>query len=547
MTETGPGVRAEDVQTLRDTVAAAQAGDLPRAFALAEAALGEGLEHPFFFRMRALSRERQGRLEEAIADFRAALQGAPDDPAVLSALGQCLGRVGRFAEALTALEAAAARAPGFAPALADRGWVLENLGELKAARSAYERALAADPGNVRALGGLAALAARRGEAETARTHAEAALARAPGDGAATFALASVELAAGDALQAERRLRGLLADPRTPAHDRGVALSRLGDALDAQDRAPEAFGAWSQANQVLRTLHRPLVERGAIEPASRLAARLDRDFRAVPAAAWRAGPAPEAPCRGHVFLVGFPRSGTTLLGQVLAAHPQVVTLDEGEFLAASAGGLLAGPEPLGRLAGLDEAGLAPLREAYWRRVRAAAPGLEGQVLVDKLPMNLLGLPLIARLFPAARVLFARRDPRDAVFSCFRRQFVISGTNWEFLELEGAARFYGAAMDLLQLYREGLPDLGLREQGYEALIADFEGETAALAGFLGLEPTPAMRDFAEGARGRDIATPSAGQVARGLYAEGVGQWRRYEAQLSPALPLLDPWVRRFGYAG
>ena len=548
MSDTGPQVRAEDVQKLRDTVEAAQAGELPRAFALAQSALAEGLEHPFFFRMRALLREQQGLLDEAIADFQAALAGAPDDPAVLNALGLCLARTGRFGESLRALDAAIARAPGFGAALANRGWVLENLGELASARAAYERALQADPANVRALGGLAVMAARRGEAAQARAHAQAALAVAPQDAAANIALATAELGEGEAVGAETRLRGLLALPRLPAHDRAVALSLLGDALDLQDRTSEAFAAWTDANRTLRTLHQPRIEQGRIEPGAAMAERLARSFRETPPSAWRGAPkaAGAAPASTHVFLVGFPRSGTTLIGQVLAAHPQVVTLDEGEFLAEAAGSLLAPGRDIGRLADMDEAALAPYREAYWRRVRAAAPGLDGKVLVDKLPMNVLGLPLIARLFPEARVLFVRRDPRDVVLSCFRRQFVVNGANWEFLDLEGAARFYAAVMGLFELYRERLADLELRVQGYEALVDDFAGETAALCGVLGLDPDAGMARFADASRTRDIATPSAGQVARGLYADGVGQWRRYAAELEPVLPILGPWAERFGYA-
>jgi hypothetical protein len=246
----------------------------------------------------------------------------------------------------------------------------------------------------------------------------------------------------------------------------------------------------------------------------------------------------------VFVLGFPRSGTTFLGQVLQSHPEVVTLDEQETLADASLRFIAEPGGLARLAASDEGELAPLREAYWRRARAAGAEPAGKVFVDKLPMNTIGLPLIARMFPAAKVIFVRRDPRDVVLSAFRRQFVVNAATWELLTLEGAARFYDAVMRLFELYRAGLA-LDLRVQSHEALVADFDAESRALAAFLGLDWSEARADIAGPSRQGRIATPSAGQITGGLSGEGVGQWRRYAAQLAPALPILRPWAELFGY--
>ena len=233
--------------------------------------------------------------------------------------------------------------------------------------------------------------------------------------------------------------------------------------------------------------------------------------------------------------------------MLAAHPQVVTLDEKETLLPAVHAFMTDAQDLDRLkAGAAGRGLEGYRQHYWRGVREMGADPDGKVLVDKLPMNTLKLPLIARLFPDAVVLFARRDPRDVVLSCFRRHFVVNPTTYEFLTLDGAAGYYNAVMKLADLFEQRLP-LDLRPQRHEDLVEAFEPTARALCESLGIDWDPAMADFAERSRARDIATPSAGQVAAGLTGEGVGQWRRYREQLRRVLPVLQPWVETLRLSG
>ncbi|MBA3810689.1 MAG: tetratricopeptide repeat protein, partial [Caulobacteraceae bacterium] len=232
-----------DIQILRETVAASQGGDLERAFALAQAALADGLTHPVFHRLRGLKHERQGDLEAAAADFRDALADAPNDFATLNALGACLAKLGRPGEALSALDVALSLEPGFAPAHCHRGGALEALGQTERAREAYEGALQHDPGSIRALGALALMAARRGDAPEARALAARALELESGEPVAHLALGLADLETGDVTAAERRARTLLENPALSPQDQGIALTLLGDAVDGQDRAEEAFGAY----------------------------------------------------------------------------------------------------------------------------------------------------------------------------------------------------------------------------------------------------------------------------------------------------------------
>ena len=245
--------------------------------------------------------------------------------------------------------------------------------------------------------------------------------------------------------------------------------------------------------------------------------------------------------GHVFLVGFPRSGTTLLENILASHPGVAALDERDTLGEAAREFLASDEGRDRLAALTPAEIEKHRAIYWQRVRGFGADVTGRVFLDKYPLSSIKLPLVAKLFPDARILFAIRDPRDVLFSCFRRSFSLNTSMFELLDLERGARFYAAVMDLAAVYRDKL-DLAWHPLRYESLVADFEGEMRGVCDFIGVAWNEQMRDFAERPKSRTIKTPSSTQVVRGLYREGAGQWRNYESELAPALPILAPWIGR-----
>jgi hypothetical protein len=249
-------------------------------------------------------------------------------------------------------------------------------------------------------------------------------------------------------------------------------------------------------------------------------------------------------RRHVFLVGFPRSGTTLLELVLASHPDVVTLEERPLLEPAENEFLVSPASFQRLLDAGDDLLDPFRDLYWRQVADRGLAVAGKVFVDKLPLGSVLIPLIARLFPSARILFAERDPRDVVLSCFRRGFKLNPSMYQFVSLEGAARFYDAVMSVADRYRRLVPDR-VHAVRYETLVTDFEGEVRAICEFAGLAWNESVNDFAQTARSRTIRTPSAPQVRKGLYTSGAGQWRRYARHLAPVRPILAPWVEALGY--
>ena len=527
--------------------ALAQRGEIEAASALAEQVLAEGIEHPLLLNLVAVKLETEGRLDEAEARLRRAVELAPREVGMLNAHGLALGRLERPREALERFEAVVASAPQFAPGHYNRAAALDALGRLSEAEAGYRRALELQPEHVPARAGLASLALRRGRHLDAKRLAEQALATEPGVFDPEMTLAAAELALGDAAAAEARVRALIEDPRRTPLERALAEGLLGDVFDAEDRPAEAFAAYEACNAARREIYAPAYAEG---PSTLDAARwIAAYFEQADPAAWADGPA--SPPTGqeagdHVFLVGFPRSGTTLLENVLAGHPEVATLEEQETLIDSLRLYMRDPAGLDRLAAAGPDELAQARAAYWRRVADAGVEVRGKVFVDKHPFNTLKLPLILRLFPGAKVLVARRDPRDVVLSCLRRRFRMSPSTYALLTLEGTAHLYDAAMRLAGWLESNLPAKA-HVVRHEALIEDFDAEVGAVCDFLGLEWTEAMRDFARRPGERDVATPSSAQLARGLSKEGVGVWRRYAGQLALVMPVLQPWVQRFGYPG
>ncbi len=523
---------------------AMRGGAWDRAFEIAQAALAEGLRHPLFHRLRAIRFQQQGRLAEAIEDFEAALRDAPGDFGVLNALGLALARNGRQLEGMARLDRALAINPAFAPAHYNRGWALETLGDLPQARVAYEKAVEIDPRHAQAMGSLAALDCRTGKWRDARAWAQKALELESDQPVALTALAKAEAADGRLALAERQLRMVLSETsRSGLHERAVAFSALGDVLDQMDRPREAFAAYEAAGAVLSEIYRPRLNLPATATTRSLVGRLSTVFAGADRARWNRIPASDTarPIQRHVFLVGFPRSGSTMLGQALAVHPDVVTLDEHDTMDEALRNLFGHPDGLERIATLSDSEAELYRAQYLRRVAAKAPPAD-KVLVDKHPMNLIAVPLIAKLFPAAKIIVMRRDPRDVVFSAFRRVFAINPTTIEFLSLADTASFYDQVMALDSVYHEQLA-LPARHQSYERLVEDFDAQMREICAHIDLDWRPGLADFA--GRANSVATPSGAQLALGLNRRGVGSWRAYRRELEPILPILDPWIERFGY--
>ena len=532
-----------DLQTLRTVMEYAQNRDFRRAAALAEQTLAGGFEHPALLNVLATWLEQQDRFEDALRLLERAVTIAPRDVGARNALALCLQRLERPVEALHHVEILLKQEPNLGFAHANKGNALMALGSLSRASQSHLRAVELEPRGFVSLAALASIATLRGEHKEARRWAEQALAIAPGFPNAVLSLAADALAGRDTVRAEMLLQPLILDSRAGASDRARAIGLLGDVHDASGRYLEAFDAYRTCNDALRQIHRRLASGSSVvDYTGALAAAM----RTIGSAGWPtcAQEAKSGGARGHVFLVGFPRSGTTMLEVVLDGHPDVASSEEQELLTPGVLQFMREPLDLEPLARAQDAQLDPLRMAYWEAVRNSGIDVGGKVFIDKHPLHTLKLPLIARLFPQAKLLFAYRDPRDVVLSCFRRRFKMNPAMYQLLTLQGAAAFYAAVMSFAEQVQPLLQMQRLVVR-YETLVADLAREMREICEFLELGWLPTMADFGSRVRAREHATPSTAQLARGLDSSTVEHWRHYQSSLQPVLPVLQPWVTRFGY--
>ncbi|HEX7325620.1 MAG TPA: sulfotransferase [Rhodanobacteraceae bacterium] len=349
--------------------------------------------------------------------------------------------------------------------------------------------------------------------------------------------------------AERRhrygaARGLLEDlGEDDADDYGhyFACARVCDKLGDADAAMMALQR-AHARQVAE------VQKYAahlLQPdAPALPHTLDR-VSAADYAAWPRLIAPDA-AESPVFVVGFPRSGTTLLEQMLDAHPRLQSMDERPFFNLLSHQLedvhIEVPRDLGQL---DQRDCDELRKGYLLLACGKVARQWDTQLVDKNPLNLLWLPMIHRMYPDARFILALRHPCDVILSCYMQNFRVAPLAAASESLQRLASSYVAAMQSW-LHHSELMHPSVLVSRYEDLIVDPHARTRAIAAFLGLADAEPMLHFASHAQDKGfIATPSYTQVIEPLNRRGIGRWQRYRRWFEPVLPILQPMLEHWGY--
>ncbi|WP_299698543.1 tetratricopeptide repeat-containing sulfotransferase family protein [Hydrocarboniphaga sp.] len=258
------------------------------------------------------------------------------------------------------------------------------------------------------------------------------------------------------------------------------------------------------------------------------------------------PAPPVEADSPVFIVAFPRSGTTLLEQVLDAHPDLKTMDEQPFLQEALARLQQQgalyPE---KLASVQPHELAEARRHYWALVATKLRLSPGQRLLDKNPLNILRLPAIRRLFPNSPILLAIRHPFDVITSNYFQHYWAPAYSRLCRDLPTLALGYRRTFDYWY-QQEALLKPKVMEIFYERFVSDFEAQSRAIADFVGLQWHDAMLEPAKHARGKSyISTPSYSQVIEPVNRKAVGRWRHYERHLMPLREQIAPLLDRWGY--
>ncbi|HEY5238364.1 MAG TPA: tetratricopeptide repeat protein, partial [Rhizomicrobium sp.] len=306
---------ANDAKTVGEIIEAARAGDVPRAMDMAREALHTGLIHPLLLNLRAYWLETQGRDEEALADLRRAVFMAPKDPLIQNSYGLCLSKLNRRPEAVAAFRAAVTSDPNFGHAHFNLGMALEREGEIETAQKSYERAAELMPDFVEPPARIAGLAGRTGDWNKVRELGPRVLATDPKNAVVRMAMTRAALAADDLEGAEKFLPSMEGVDPAFAYERAIAHSLMGDLRHAQERFPEAFIAYEKGNAELKSIYATRYDGPGVETALNYVIWLAEQFverpEALPPAQRNNAAGADGGAAGHVFLVGFPRSGTTL--------------------------------------------------------------------------------------------------------------------------------------------------------------------------------------------------------------------------------------------
>lgn len=476
----------------------------------------------------SLEQARRLRAQGKPAEALAVLAGLPESPDILLERAGIQHSASMFDDAASTLQRLLAISPDHPPALRLLGRVHLSTGRYAHADAAFMRLLERNPDDPIAIAGRAE-ALRRDVGNGGPGDQEAALAilephLSTAHDAIATAFAHLARRAGRVDEALALLDRALLTPNIPADRRADALHAQAELLDAAGRRDEAFASFCRSNELRAT---PF-DADAQE-------RLFDRIRAVyQPGSHRVLPNSGLDLDAPVFIVGMPRSGTSLAEQIIASHPGVGARGAGgerpdiRNIIMSFPRRTAPPTPFP-----DGARVIPAQTLKQLAGAYAAPHLKPGVqrITDKTPMNFMAIGLIAQLFPRARIVHCVRHPLDTCLSCYFSNF--AGAHPYTRDLGALARFYAQYRRMMDHWAKASP-LPILDLEYESLVADQEAQSRALISFVGLAWDDACLDFHKTAR--PVATASFDQVRRPMYASSVARWKRYRAHLKPLIDTL-----------
>jgi tetratricopeptide (TPR) repeat protein len=471
----------------------------------------------------------------------------PGNSGILLDLGNFLGNRYDYAAAECCFEKAVRLAPQKMKTLVIAGQLSRNFGNHAMAERYFQRALEAKADAPEILAQLAEVYERLRRLTEAVVLTDRALRL---DGVCAPALllrAKLYRQAGQSSEAEKLLRPFLLSTAEPAI-RAQGWYELGSLLDRQGRYDEAMTAFLEAKTLLSPNAGPhLAELKIVRQRIQI---MRENLNVETLKRWLDSVPSLPPPRRLALLGGHPRSGTTLLEQVLDSDPEVISLEETAIFHDDAYMPLARiqPDETPMLPVLEAASTEALRQSRTNYFRSAelflGQPIGDRLLVDKNPSLTFLIPLLLRIFPEIKLLVALRDPRDVVLSCFMQDMPLNQGSSPYLSLGSTADEYAAMMTLWQTLRPMLEGRYF-EVRYEDMVADLEPVARRTLDFLGVPWDARVLEFDKHARQKVVRSPTYAEVTQPVYKRAVGRWHHYRKYLEPHLNKLEPFVKAFGY--
>jgi tetratricopeptide (TPR) repeat protein len=499
----------------------------------------------------ALQYLNNGRHAPALASYHSLVQQFPGVPQLWTELGLAAAGDLEFGLADQAFQRAEELAPMDAALLVFIGTQYYHLRRLDQAFACLKRAVAADPSSAHARLTLASWLERTRRLDEASECVDACLAQHPKDGRVLYFKAFLLQCRGLNKEAESALRDLLkSDPLLSLDVQSNANHLLGVVLDALGQYDEALSCLGKA----KALRRQTADTARLEQTYDQMAQARRallvELTPETMRRWREEEA-ASPCPHPLaFVGGAPRSGTTLIEQILAAHPEILVFDEPHSFVRELLNPLNPPPPgrgmtLKSLDGITAAERARLTGRYFKsllRETEEKPG--ARLLLDKNPSVTVWLHIWLRLFPRSKVVIALRDPRDIIISCYFQNIPLAWGNVSFLSLERTVKFYADCMDVWLRLKE-LGGFEWIETRYEDVVGNLETEGRRVTNFLDLPWHEAQATYYETARGKFVHSPTYNEVTKPVHSRAVGRWEHYARALAPLQAGLEKYCRTFGY--
>jgi tetratricopeptide (TPR) repeat protein len=489
----------------------------------------------------------QKDFQQNIEQLERASRLAPSNVSILLQLGRMRGLQYDYAAAERCFEQAVRVSPRKTETLALAGTHGRDFRNPELSERYFRRASEQKDAAPEMLADLAELYERLRRVPEATQLIERALQLNPACPLALLGRARLERQAGQLAVAEQILHAF------PAHAhrfiRVRAYYELGGILDRQGRYDEAMTAFLEAKAILKPDGAPFAS--GVQTIHARLKLLSESVMPEMFPRWLDNRPNLQPSHELALLGGHPRSGTTLLEQVLDSHPGIVSAEETEIFHDEAYLQLTRPLPPGTLMlpALEAAPSTTLRSAraaYFRSMeRALGQPVGGRLLIDKNPSLTFLIPALVRIFPEIKLLIALRDPRDVILSCFMQPFFqIAQTNSAYLTLAGTAEEYAAVMGVWLALKPLLKNPWL-EVRYEDMVEDLESVARRTLNFLDMPWDANVLGFDRHAREKTVRSPTYADVAKPVYKSAMGRWHHYQKYLEPQLAKLEPFVKAFGY--
>lgn len=482
-----------------------------------------------------------GRLKDALSLYNRAVELEPNQAGLHNNRGSVYREMGQLEEAMADYQKSIQLKPDFAEAYTNRASIFFETGHIKKAMADYRTAVQLDPESTDALTKLASYYEKTNRLIKAEDFICRARKIAPQSPDVVLTLATVQYRKGNIDKAIELLEQMLQYEIDNVNVTFSAHFNLGKFYDRKKDTVNAFYHYEMGNKIQADCYKyaGMDENNSFlkrvkqyesyinsERRQSLTVHGDGNHGICPA-----------------FLVGFPRSGTTLLDQILDSHPKFQVMEEKEAVREVIESIRKGYP--GNLDAISATEMQRLRSIYFHAADRYKPCRSDERLIDKLPLNIIHMPIVARLFPYHKIILALRHPCDVVLSNFMQNYQLNDAMASFLTMEGSVQTYGRVMSLWQKYESILP-LTVHVVKYESLVDDFETEVRSLLDFLDADWNDSVCNYHLHARQKEhIKTPSYQTVTEPIYQRAKYRWKRYIQQLSPHLKMLKPFVEEFGY--